>query len=541
MGFAARAAQSEPPAPYVIPPSQEFDGNDGSWSTFKISVGTPGQDFRVLPSTKGGVTYVIAPEGCLADIDPVDCPNKRGVGVFDSSQSSGFDVGISTTWSAIGQYEVDLEETLNYTAQGLFGFDRVSLGFAADGTSLSLPHQVVAGIADLDYFMGVLPLGLPEASFSSLSQSVDSLLYTLRNASKIPSLSYAYTAGARYRLKRVFGSLILGGYDSTRFQSHADRVSFTFSSDPSKLLTVGVQSIMAMNTLRGAFSLTSSAHISVLDSTIPHLWLPRAICDQFEAAFGLTYDATTDFYLVNDSIHDRLLAKNPTVTIKLANSLKHTATQYTNIQLPYAAFDLQATYPHYQNATNYFPIRRAANTTQYALGRTLLQEAYLIVDYERANFTLAQAIFPDPLPAARIIAITPPTRSGSRKPGPSTGTIAGIAIGSTALVALILALTILYCKRRNRKRYAGTPVAEQYSTLHLASEVAHGKVQEIGGTPLVELGAPQHPKTVFSVTNMLHELHAAPNTPVAPQWQGVGFPVRTSARYEMDGTGRAML
>ena len=136
MPLAARGADaSAQPEPYVVPPSTTFDGPDGSWSTFKISVGTPGQEFRVLPSTKSGVTFVIAPEGCLAGVDPTDCPELRGIDVFRSSQNIGFQVNESTTWSAIGQYDVDLEDALNYTGRGLYGLDTVSLGAPADSSS----------------------------------------------------------------------------------------------------------------------------------------------------------------------------------------------------------------------------------------------------------------------------------------------------------------------------------------------------------------------------------------------------------------------
>jgi len=45
------------------------------------------------------------------------------------------------------------------------------------------------------------------------------------------------------------------------------------------------------------------------------------------------------------------------------------------IVLPYAAFDLKAEYPLVQNTSYYFPLKHAANETQYTLGRTFLQEA----------------------------------------------------------------------------------------------------------------------------------------------------------------------
>jgi hypothetical protein len=119
---------SEAVVPYSVPPSQQFDGNDGNRSTFEISVGIPGQDFRVLPSTKSGVTYIISLEGCDQPTDPSNCTNLRDAEIFDSTQNTRFQVTRSTQQSAIGQYEVDLEDALNMIADGLFGYDHVALG-----------------------------------------------------------------------------------------------------------------------------------------------------------------------------------------------------------------------------------------------------------------------------------------------------------------------------------------------------------------------------------------------------------------------------
>jgi hypothetical protein len=548
MGLAARATAAA--EPYVVPPTQKFDGNDGSWSTFRVSVGTPGQDFRVLPSTKSGVTQLVVPEGCQAGIDPANCQQLRGAEIFNSAQNIGFQVNVSSSWSAIGQYDVDLEDALGYNAKGFFGFDKVSVGSAADSKALSLDRQVVGGVGELDYFLGYLPLGQADSSFNSLSSSIDSFLYQLRNATKIPSLSYSYTAGAKYRLKSVFGNLILGGYDSTRFRPNTNAFSFTFSTDPSKLLTVGVDSIMATNSLQGTFSLTSGAHFSVIDSTVPHLWLPTAVCSQFERAFGLTYDPKTDLYLVNDTIHQQLVSRNPTLTFKLINSLEGSGTNYTNIQLPYAAFDLQASYPYYPNATNYFPIRRAANDTQYALGRTLLQEAYLIVDYERANFTIAQAVFPDPLPAAKVITITSKmdenTSPDSGSSGIGTGAIVGIAVGA-AIIFFIAIFAFFFVRRRRIKKQsyelAGNSVSDAGSPTFLASSNAMKSrdPSELSGTPLTELAStnvshyPSDQKAPVSINSTPAELHAEARTPVTPRWEEVSMPLRPPRNpYEMD-------
>jgi hypothetical protein len=559
MGLAARATDA--PKPYTVPPSGKFDGADGSWSTFKVSVGSPGQDFRLIPSTKAGVTYVIAPEGCLAGVDPSNCPQLRGIDIFNTVQNIGFQANASSTWSAIGQYEVDLEEALNYTGRGLFGTDVVSLGAAADrSSSLSLTGSIVSAIADPDYYLGMLGLGQVKSSFNSQSQPVDSMLYQLRETKKIPSFSYAYTAGAKYRLKSVLGSLILGGYDATRFDTTTENMSFTFSQDSSRLLTVSVNSIMATNTLQGTYSLTSGAHFSVIDSSVPHLWLPESVCAEFETAYGLTYDPQTDLYVVNDTVHKQLVSKNPTLTIKLANSLDGAIQNYTNIELPYAAFDLQASYPFYNTTTNYFPIRRAANESQYVLGRTLLQEAYLIVDYERANFTVAQAVFPDPLPPAEVITIMSPKdlpAAGPSSSGISTGAIVGIAIGAVAgILVAVVALFFCFCKRRGKKQgrktegyeLAGKNISEVESGNNMSSNTLPLKApgpQELSGTPLIELASsvnghfvghsyPQDQKTVVQVTDEPQELHGESMIPITPKWQEVQMPDPAYQR-DMDG------
>jgi len=185
------------PAPYVALPSQDWDGNDGSWSTFSINVGSPGQDFNVLVSTSASATFIPVPEGCPST-EPANCASLRGVQSFSGASSPGFQPNLSSTWTTIGIYSLDLEAHLNYSGNGLYGYDRVGLGTAQEKSGLSLERQVVAGVADKDYFLGLFGLGAQPSSFSSASEPIPSFLQSLRNQSLIPSLSYGYTAGASY-------------------------------------------------------------------------------------------------------------------------------------------------------------------------------------------------------------------------------------------------------------------------------------------------------------------------------------------------------
>jgi hypothetical protein len=191
-----------------------------------------------------------------------------------------------------------------------------------------------------------------------------------------------------------------------------------------------------MNSLAGTVSapLDNSGITLSIDSTVSQLWLPRSVCDALAEALGLSYEANTTLYAVNSSTHQRLLEQNPQFTFTLTANAS--STDSTDIVLPYSAFDLRASLPYFSDNTPYFPIRRAANESQYILGRTFLQEAYIVVDWERGNFTLGQATHKRSTP--RIVPIAPVDQEQqSESQGLSTGAIAGIAVGGVVLAVVV--------------------------------------------------------------------------------------------------------
>ena len=260
----------------------------------------------------------------------------------------------------------------------------------------------------------------------------------------------------------ILGSLTLGGYDSSRF--FRTNASFPLAGNDSESLTIGIESIAASKTLASNVTLLSNDIVALIDTTLPYFWLPLQVCRQFESAFGLSWDSSTDMYLVNDTIHQQLQNLNPSVTFTLGNS---SANQSINITLPYGAFDLQASSPIYPNGTNYFPLRPASTANEYVLGRAFLQEAYLLVDFEQGNFSISQALFPaNPIPNIITIDHSPrPSISGTNATQPSAtqthhhhlsaGAIAGIAIGASTL--LILLCTIAFFLFRRRRHHRQTP------------------------------------------------------------------------------------
>lgn len=169
-------------------------------------------------------------------------------------------------------------------------------------------------------------------------------------------------------------------------------------------------------------------------------------------------------YLIEDNVHNTLLAQNPEFTFTLG-----TGSETVDIKLPYAAFDLEVSQPSIPNGTSrYFPLKRAQNSSQYTLGRVFLQEAYVIADYDRQNFTIGQALFPSS-GEQDLQAILPPGLSIMKqdKHALSTGAIVGIAVGAGAVLMLFTVGGVLLQRRRKRRKNRDsqmTLVASQMSS-----------------------------------------------------------------------------
>jgi hypothetical protein len=244
------------------------------------------------------------------------------------------------------------------------------------------------------------------------------------------------------------GSLVLGGYD----QSAAEGPGVSVSNVANLALTVNARSIVLSNTLQGTVSVTHDllSLPMALDSTVSQLWLPQVVCDELETSLGLTYDSSTELYLVNSTAHAKLIELAPTIAFTLAAD--GTSNDTTTIVLPYAAFDLQASPPLYSITTNYFPLRRTRKRS--VLGRAFLQEAYLVVDWDRSNFTIS--------PAAQrsnrtrdIVPISSP-REETSSTTLSAGAIVGIVIGIIIVIVVPIA-TFWWRRRRRRERPKDAP------------------------------------------------------------------------------------
>lgn len=225
----------------------------------------------------------------------------------------------------------------------------------------------------------------------------------------------------------------------------------------------------------------------IIDSSKPFLELPKAICETFATALGLTYNSSLQLYTfdANTTKHTDLLAMNLTFTFSFTDTASSPSSSAVNITLPYAAFDLALSYPFIPNTTfqggsskkNYFPLRQSNDSNRYVLGRSFLQEAYIVTDYDRNAFGLYQAVHvSDPLNNVSLVDIIPPdTMSNPGGAGGSNGgktlspgAIAGIVVGAVVvLIALGIAGYVLW--RRHHPRISGSEVLENPSTTAIGS------------------------------------------------------------------------
>ncbi|KAF7185002.1 hypothetical protein HII31_13625 [Pseudocercospora fuligena] len=450
ISLAKRAESTTYPAALSLGPSQYWDGNDGPWTSFPLQLGNTNnpQNIRVFASTAIGTTLSISADGCPSYY-PSDCADSRGF-IFNANES--------LTWVANSMYNVGIEQNLGMDTQGPTGFDTVTLGWQGS-TIGTVNHSVVFNLGDSQYWLGLLGLKPQPSNFTTFNDPQPSIMQDLVNHNITPSLSYGYTAGNQYRLNKVYGSLTFGGYDVNRFDT-SKNITAKMSSDITRDLLVNLQ---AITTSSGSPSnLLPDGSIDILiDSSVAQIWLPESACTAFEEAFGLTWDPDHNFYLVNNSLHETLTASNPSVTFTIGSQTSGGDT--VDITLPYGAFDLLLGFPNVLNLNSsyksgnesyYFPLKRAANDTQYTLGRTFLQEAYLIADYDNSNFTVAPCTWDDSkvsTTSLKTIRRANETSSDSDDSSTPVGAIAGGVVGGVVGAVAIIGGIIYFMRRRKQQ------------------------------------------------------------------------------------------
>ncbi|KAF2208974.1 hypothetical protein CERZMDRAFT_100962 [Cercospora zeae-maydis SCOH1-5] len=437
------------PGPLSILPSRFWEGNDGNWSTFQFRIGNPGQAVRLLPATIGTTFQPVNVQGCYLPSngiasDPTNCEDLRG-GLFTPNVSATF-ASITCDGRPFCELPYNAaEEAIGYAAAAEVGNDAVLLGTGPSPPRVD--QQIIAAYAEYMPLIGSFGLsGYRENVNSSLPEDArSSMLQTLRSKDAISNNYFAYTAGAHYRGEPAqWASLTLGGYDALRGNNDSSRLAVALSDDSTSDLIVSIRDIRVTSDLA-----VSSPNSAQVNSRVPELWLPPSACEVFERAFDLEWNSTVEYYLVNDTLHQQLLDLQRSVTFLLAAD---TTSSAVPIEVPYAAFDLQLSWP-LANITDpstklrYFPLRRTNGTS--ILGRVFLQEAYLAVDYDKREFYLSQVNFPETPSDTRLVL---PNGKVAGSDGLSVGAIVGIAVGIGVLVIILLALAFWIWRHRGQQR-----------------------------------------------------------------------------------------
>ncbi|KAL6861079.1 hypothetical protein J3F83DRAFT_747302 [Trichoderma novae-zelandiae] len=273
-------------------------------------------------------------------------------------------------------------------------------------------------------------------------------------------------------------SITLGGHDTARYVPHDIDFTLTPQDNMPRALIRGIEASASSSTNKpkkwasGTASLSGwdNSFTALIDSTTPYLWLPSAVCDEFADAFNLTYNATFDLYtLTNEQYNKYGSADSFTFTFSFSSFDNHdnfgsplNVPGLVNITVPMRAFVNLLQYPFMHRtikygdpAIPYFALRKSHNDSAIVIGRSFLQEAYIITKYDEAVFSVHQAKFPQqPIAEANLVPIkqpndspypSPPKQGGSRL---STGQMIGIVVGGILLCSFCLIGLCCICRRR---------------------------------------------------------------------------------------------
>ncbi|KAH8163415.1 hypothetical protein CIB48_g4843 [Xylaria polymorpha] len=485
------------PSALWLEPSLKWHGIDGNWSSTTLFVGEPAQEIDVIVSTSLSELWLVESTGCGSPL----CDDARG-GVFNRSAS--------TSWSPMGAWQLGLK-AIGIHANGDYAMETVVVYDSVRRWQTSLNKLIVAGINDTAAYTGFFGLGITDGNLGGVVAK-SPIASLVQQSGIIPSHSYGYTPGAYYAGTRgVPMSLTLGGYDANRFEPHDILFSLNATTRQPQVLVRSIttsvsdvgQAPTEWPTPSIALSSFNESMTALIDSSTPYLWLPSTICDRFADALNLTWNETLGLYIFSNNNDLTRYQSAPDLSFTFTLSSLDNRNNFgsptnmsgiVNITVSANAFVQSLQYP-FENlidygapAIPYFPLKRAKNSSQLIIGRSFLQEAYIITNYETSTFSIHKARFPDnPLRDTSIqtIAASP----NSPYPGPpvqkdeshniNQNQIAGLVVGA-CLGAIALGTTVILVRRKRRSfkndedQHGPDEYKEKYSTTEPDSPISPG-------------------------------------------------------------------
>ena len=105
-----------------------------------------------------------------------------------------FDLNKSTSWVLEGFFELGVDTKLGDSGYAEYGLDDLEFGT----TGVTLSDAIIGSINTTEYWTGVFGLGIVPGNFTNVTP-LSAISGLVEKTGAIPSHSYGFTAGAKYR------------------------------------------------------------------------------------------------------------------------------------------------------------------------------------------------------------------------------------------------------------------------------------------------------------------------------------------------------
>ncbi|KIW20682.1 hypothetical protein PV08_01259 [Exophiala spinifera] len=415
----------------------------------QVSMGTPPQIVSLRPSTADDNLYVVNRENCAPEYNDT-CAGQYG-GVFDYSKSSTFTQVAAAQWNGTDAENPNQLSFVHFN-------DLLTIGNASIRGYPSMYDQPGYG------GQGVLPLG-----------SNSDLLKIAVDSGAIPSTVFAIWTGSRSINHPVDGSVVLGGYDTSRVGG--DLVTFKSQEKCEFCVLVTGFEYQDNTGTHNLFDNSSQTLQVNLQSSQRTLEVPQNVWENLQKASNGVYNATSGYLQYPTS--------NPptgNVTVTLQNGYKTTIPTEELFYMP-RQYDDDGKYSILNN-TYLIPTIMNSTNDGYVKnwGIPFLTMNYIIGDYKRQQFKMAPAIrtdfeaqgggaslqascdpkvsgTPSSTSSVTPTGVSTPTSSPhSGGGGSNTGAIVGGVVGGVlGFIAIVGVLALLFYRSRRRKNAASQP------------------------------------------------------------------------------------
>ena len=504
---------------FPFPPTY---GPDGPWQAIAVAVGNGTGNGSIANPFIRGTLMPLYP--CGSSMTQVLTPS---VGGNYSAQNSSTAVKVGSSNSNPDDWFASVFS--NTSSWGFAVYDTVTL---AQKITDQDPQKINTTLLPIDEWnattpngffytsqnrVGVLGLGGDddENSMGHLRTNTQSIVQQMKDSGAVGSKSFGLHMGS-VPLDQS-GSLILGGYDSSRILGPVGIFPYQGGLPTTTLLDVGLGVEEGGSPFISAFTgslykgndgsevadqISSSlgapkGSIMVVPSpAAPYIYLPFGTCEAVANYLPVTWSQQAALYTWNtdDPRYATIIGSPAYLEFTLADMNAKNLT----IKVPFALLNLTLEPPLVAAPTPYFPCQPYNSSYGFwALGRSFLQAAFLGINYEQNLTFLAQAPGPSmdqsvtqtinpsdrnltssstssfqkswakswkALPGSDVFNPAGSTTSESAPSSSSSsltsGAKAGIAIGAIA-AACIIALATLFLIKRKRRRQAQAPDQRQ--------------------------------------------------------------------------------